>query len=819
MFYWNSVKPDRKLAQTTASTLHVPDEVPQADIEEPSSNPEEEPGESKKQQEPGGSLPTTKSDESVSIAPEPNLKDKIISTISQAANNSNTSDDALFEDEISESPQESAGSEHQEVTDTQSKEPEPESAEELPIEQPVLNASQLMRQAHNKMSAIGRAFRKLEQQQLPMVQAIAADPANAGTKLSWRVHLLPEMGLENLYDSFHLDEPWDSEHNKKLIDRMPDVYNLQCSKGHTRFRIFRGKDLFVRTNVDSYGKDALDGGHCTALAFFVGPEHEIVWTKPDSTEMSLRQPRKSLGISYREPTCILLVNGNTLRLERGIHPQKLLALAAARGGEKVERETWFADSRQATLPPPKSRQPNARPGASEKPPTAQFVDIPSVRAPKLARNSDQLERYRLDPIKAQMRKITLAMLNYADRHRSFPVPRKTQYVDAQGKPLLSWRVHILPYLDQQVLYKRFNLDEPWDSPHNQELAKYIPDTYKTGKDPAPLTRFQVLSGEHLPYSETRSPTFRTTTDGTANTILFVQTGRDKAVPWTKPDNLDLDLKKPKKSLGKIRGSLYCAMMDGNVLQLPAKVPDELLAALATPRGGEVIDLGTVKRFARHAARLPLSTVDKSPEHVVLKLKQLSLAMLNYQDRRKSLPMNIFHEQADGELMPMLSWRVALLPYIEQGNLHKQFKKDEPWDSPHNRKLIAYMPDLFRDADDSVNENTTRIVTLTGPNTPFLNAPKTKRSQGFPYRGITDGTSNTILMIQTIPENAVPWTKPVDLPFDPYHPELSVGRFSPRHGLVAAFADGAVHIVPPSIELSKLKALVTPRGGELIGSWR
>ncbi len=820
VFYWNSRTPHRQVSQATTTYQQEADPAPHENAERPGAKLPEDLEASETQEEPADDPAVLESDERLSMEPKLELTASSASVVSQSDPKSNVSD-AQAKDKTIDSPEppEIPDAPSANSASSEESESEPDLFEEPARQPPVLTAAQLITRAHNKMSKIGRAFRELDRKQLPMLKATTSSSDDSGFQLSWRVHLLPELGMQELYDAFHLDEPWDSEHNKGLIGQMPDVYDLQCSEGHTRFRVFRGKELFARLDQDSHRKDALDGERWTALAFLVGADQEVEWTKPDTESMSLRLPHKSLGITYREPTCILLVNGNTLMLEQGVHPQKLLALATARGGEKVARDTWFGDSRQATLPPPKAKLPHSSPGEASKPPTEQFVDIPLVRAPKLARNSDKLEQYHRDPIKQQMRSIALAMLRYEERHRTFPVPRKPQYTDAQGKPLLSWRVHLLPYLDQQVLYDRFKLDETWDSPHNQELAKYIPDIFKTDKDPAPLTRFQILSGAHLPYTDTRSPRTGTITDGTANTILFIQTGRDKAVPWTQPDDLELDLKKPRKSIGRIRGSLYCAMMGGKVLQLPAKVPDQLLAALATPRGGEVVDFGTVERYARHSARLPLATVDTSPEHVVQKLRQLSLAMLNYQERRKSLPMNIFHEGPEGELIPTLSWRVALLPFLEQDNLYKQFKRDEPWDSPHNRKLLAYMPDVFRDADDALNQNSTRIVTLTGPDTPFINAPKSKRSQGFPYRAITDGPSNTILMIQTVPESAVPWTKPADLPFDPFHPELSVGRFSPRHGLAAAFADGAVHIFPPSIELSKLKALVTPRGGELIGSWQ
>jgi RNA polymerase sigma factor (sigma-70 family) len=73
------------------------------------------------------------------------------------------------------------------------------------------------------------------------------------------------------------------------------------------------------------------------------------------------------------------------------------------------------------------------------------------------------------------------------------------------------------------------------------------------------------------------------------------------------------------------------------------------------------------------------------------LKQILLAMHNYHDANGNMP----HDITDKDGKPMLSWRVAILPYIEQDNLFKQFKLDEPWDSDHNKKLLALMPSTYR----------------------------------------------------------------------------------------------------------------------------
>jgi hypothetical protein len=73
-----------------------------------------------------------------------------------------------------------------------------------------------------------------------------------------------------------------------------------------------------------------------------------------------------------------------------------------------------------------------------------------------------------------LKQLALAILNFADRNKRFPAVGS---FDASGQPLLSWRVHVLPYLDEAELYKQFRLDEPWDSPHNSQLISKMPEAF------------------------------------------------------------------------------------------------------------------------------------------------------------------------------------------------------------------------------------------------------------------------------------------------------------------------------------------------------
>jgi prepilin-type processing-associated H-X9-DG protein len=191
-------------------------------------------------------------------------------------------------------------------------------------------------------------------------------------------------------------------------------------------------------------------------------------------------------------------------------------------------------------------------------------------------------------------------------------------------------------------------------------------------------------------------------------------------------------------------------------------------------------------------------------------KQLAIAVHNYADVNKHLPPAAIFDK-DGR--PLLSWRVAILPYIEQSDLYKQFHLDEPWDSPHNRTLIEKMPALYADPDPKLaslaGEGETTYQVPVGPETIFHD------KVGTTFRDITDGTSKTILIVEVEPLRAVVWTKPEDWDVDLQNPRRGVAR-SDRSNFAAAFADGHVEIISPDkIDDATLRAMLTRSGREVI----
>jgi prepilin-type processing-associated H-X9-DG protein len=202
--------------------------------------------------------------------------------------------------------------------------------------------------------------------------------------------------------------------------------------------------------------------------------------------------------------------------------------------------------------------------------------------------------------------------------------------------------------------------------------------------------------------------------------------------------------------------------------------------------------------ARAAARRAMS---------VNNLKQIGLAFHNFASTNNRFPAAVNRDKGQ---FPY-SWRVAILPYIEQQGLYNEYRFDEPWDGPNNRKLIDKMPANYvypgPDGTPSSRSHTSYFV-FTGPST--IGGVE----GGAQIQQITDGTSNTILAVEA--QREIPWTKPEDLPFDPNNAVPGLGGFTPD-GFNALFADGSVRYIKKSVDPRILKFLITHNGGEVISS--
>jgi hypothetical protein len=285
------------------------------------------------------------------------------------------------------------------------------------------------------------------------------------------------------------------------------------------------------------------------------------------------------------------------------------------------------------------------------------------------------------------------------------------------------------------------------------------------------------------------------------------------------------------SLSQVRGQFsQMPGEQGAVLLRAADTADALLDSLKIERDGQQVR-ATASAEADDTAQLVamlLPAVAQARQAArrsqsINNLKQLALAMHNFADVNKSFPSAVLYG-SDGKTPH--SWRVALLPYLDQQALYNQYKFDEPWDSANNKHVLAKMPAVFRDPNDPPDSISSSYYGLVGPSTIFSG------KEGMQFAQITDGTSNTIMFVEA--KRDIPWTKPEDIPYaddvrsanTPVPPGGAASRYAgdkplPRLGghytdiFLTALCDGSVRAISQKIDPSVLRMLITRDGGEVI----
>ena len=198
------------------------------------------------------------------------------------------------------------------------------------------------------------------------------------------------------------------------------------------------------------------------------------------------------------------------------------------------------------------------------------------------------------------------------------------------------------------------------------------------------------------------------------------------------------------------------------------------------------------------------------------LKQIALALLTYEQQHGVFPPAYIPDK-NGK--PMHSWRVLILPYMEQKGLYDQYRFNEPWDSPHNKALAAQMPSVYACPSEGLpSSGRTSYAMFVGPHA-FSPGPKGRK-----ISEISDGCSNTIMVAEAVDAH-INWMEPRDL--DAEHMRFQVNgsgnirsedaKISSRHsgGANVAFCDGSVQLLSDGIDAAVLKRLITIDDGEKI----
>ncbi|MBI1901096.1 MAG: DUF1559 domain-containing protein [Planctomycetia bacterium] len=242
---------------------------------------------------------------------------------------------------------------------------------------------------------------------------------------------------------------------------------------------------------------------------------------------------------------------------------------------------------------------------------------------------------------------------------------------------------------------------------------------------------------------------------------------------------------------------------------------QLLVDFAAGHKLEAVGSSVVLKFSRptdltaRIERIAAPLVAKAGKEAKLgkNLRYIGIALQNHHDLLNGLPAPAIMS-ADGK--PLLSWRVAILPFLEQGPLYEEFKKDEPWDSEHNKKLISRMPAVFA-CGISPEEGKSNTLAIVGGESVW-DFGSTGRL--IPFGVVVDGLSNTAMVVQVAEDRAVPWTKPEDFQINADDVAAGLG-LKDEETFVVLFCDASVHFLSKRTKTDTLKAIFTRAGEEPI----
>jgi hypothetical protein len=188
-----------------------------------------------------------------------------------------------------------------------------------------------------------------------------------------------------------------------------------------------------------------------------------------------------------------------------------------------------------------------------------------------------------------LKQIGIAFHSYCDSNKE---KWADDITDKDGRPLLSWRVAILPYLDEEQLYKQFKLDEPWDSANNKKLIAKMPKVYAPIRVKAKdgETYYQRFVGKGALFNEKGAAyTLPQIPDGTSNTALVAEAGTP--VIWSQPGDIPFNAKAPLPGLGGLfDGDFHVLLCDGSTYLFKKNPNDAELKKVIVPDDGLVVDL-------------------------------------------------------------------------------------------------------------------------------------------------------------------------------------------------------------------------------------
>lgn len=624
-------------------------------------------------------------------------------------------------------------------------------------------------QLKNALKQIGLAFHNYHDVTNAFPRA-DGDAAGETTGLSWRVHLLPYLDQAELYNQFNFEEAWDSENNKALISRMPEIFQTPgvTEEGKTAFQLFAGERTPFEGEQGPSIRNFTDGTSSTILVVLAGADKADVWTKPGGLEVDFSAPRKSLGELKEDKFLALFADGSVRELPADIDEVMLANLIQPNDGNVVD--LGIEPMNDSPTPIPLSIFTFAKPPQQDQiisgllgKPTEEIVEGQKVhsRGSNAVWFSDD----------------RTVVLGTVDSVRKLIGDNRE---GSDASPLIAQLQLDADFTAAVSLEAQSELLQQLAGPNQMlgmlsNIATISIRISTTGNKGDSLIEVNVAAVDANMAGGLAA---------IANVALNQAQMSVKQIPEN-PDASDSD-KELQKTVQEMVASAKIQVADEKIqFRVPIPSGFERLPELLKP----------AMMSARTAAQRT---------QYMNSLKMMGLAFHNYHDVTGSFPGagRAAEDKPEG-----LSWRVHLLPFLDQAPLYNQFHFDEPWDSDHNKTLIEMMPAIFKSPDvDEVGKTSFHV--FTGPKALFANDQAPKISQ------IVDGTSNTILVVLAGADTAEIWTKPGGLAFDPDDPMKSLGKLIGGSFMVL-MADGSVHVEQETIDPANLRRMIQMNDGELV----
>lgn len=562
-------------------------------------------------------------------------------------------------------------------------------------------------------------------------------------KLSWRVHLLPYLDQQELYEQFHFEEPWDSDHNKTLIEKMPDAFRVTgiAEPGRTSVHIPVGAGTLFSGDEPPTMHSITDKPESTILAVVADPGTAEIWTKPGGLKTDMTDPVSSFSATSPTITACM-ASGYTVTLNRTLTPDHWRWLLRHNDGH------W-------TLPLP------AFPAASRIPPAL------------LVRFTEDI-----DPQK------TLAGIVGTLQTTQQPFAGLTGYrIDSYSTAVFpDSRTLLISNADslQQMLEPRNRT-----SRLRQQLEKLLlsGDVVAVGdlagtralltppaSDDQPATTHMISQEQFTLHLDA--------TGSSPNLLELIVTCDDqaRAEQFIQLINLLTEMMQQGNphEHGPSQSPLALLVSLMQFLDAPAFKRQDGIVSLTVPRPVNISPL-----FAKLQTKLKdLASEYSTAENLSPQTQQeqaladVAEAFSSFHDINGCFPNWKKFEGSDAGL----SWRVHLLQALDP-DLYIRFHMDEPWDSPHNKTLIAEMPAAFR-TPGVTEPGQTSLHVFLGPNT-ICGADETYSM------GELSAPGQNLVAFVAGPDTAEIWTKPTGLQYDPADPVKSLGRIGETFQAVGA----------------------------------